>query len=588
MNHQNEYIKLDVKVSESLDRLVFVPHDRQHFPELRGALVEHFPGVDFHRGPEGMWTASTEIFRRRIELPGFDLRWNPLSRQFVSNRELAVTRRQEIADRITDILKNGKEAAQKSLADVEGLEILDDHQWVNVNCMTIPEGFGLCVFDEQGTGKTITAIAAFDVLVARNLVDSLLVISPKSMISEWVVAFEKVTHDMYNVSVLTGSKDRKTTSLKKGTDVIITNFETAVSLEQELTSFVMGQNGRSILLVDESFYVKNLNAKRTVSIRHIREYCGRAFVLCGTPAPNDPTDLIQQFNIVDFGLTFSGLVPSKDDRVAFRQIQKRMVKSGLYVRHLKRNTIPNLPRREFHKVIIELSPIQRDLYKSTLQGFVDDLSNSSDKEFRKNIVTFLARRMKLLQISSNPIGVQRAYSEIPAKLFALDQLLKELIEEKDEKVIVWSFFTASLEAIYARYSKYFPVRYDGSVNDINVRREAIRRFSDDHATKLFVGNPAAGGAGLNLQVARVAIYESMSNQASHYLQSLDRIHRRGQDRKVEYFLLLGNGTIEINEYERLLAKEKTARTLLGDPYEGAVSRKEMLDEALSSMRSLKG
>jgi SNF2 family DNA or RNA helicase len=98
---------------------------------------------------------------------------------------------------------------------------------------------------------------------------------------------------------------------------------------------------------------------------------------------------------------------------------------------------------------------------------------------------------------------------------------------------------------------------------------------------LMVANPAAAGAGLTLHRARFAIYESMSNQAAHYLQSLDRIHRRGQERPVEYLVVLGKDTIEEQEYDRLLAKESSAQQLLGDVVEPPMMRTAMLSEAVA-------
>ena len=41
------------------------------------------------------------------------------------------------------------------------LEILDPPQAVAVTAMTTPGLLGLCLFDEQGIGKTLTTIAAF-------------------------------------------------------------------------------------------------------------------------------------------------------------------------------------------------------------------------------------------------------------------------------------------------------------------------------------------------------------------------------------------------------------------------------------------
>ena len=98
--------------------------------------------------------------------------------------------------------------------------------------------------------------------------------------------------------------------------------------------------------------------------------------------------------------------------------------------------------------------------------------------------------------------------------------------------MVWSFYRSSLDRIAQRYSSYGVARIDGSVTSSADRRDAVKSFQEDDETMLFLGNPAAAGAGLTLHRSRVAIYESLSNQAAHYLQSLDRIHRRGQNREV--------------------------------------------------------
>ena len=133
-----------------------------------------------------------------------------------------------------------------------------------------------------------------------------------------------------------------------------------------------------------------------------------------------------------------------------------------------------------------------------------------------------------------------------------------------------------MAAIAQRYARYGVVRYDGSVSDVGVRRDAVRRFQEDEETMVFVANPAAAGAGLTLHRARVAIYESLSNQAAHYLQSLDRIHRRGQEREVEYVVMLCDGTLEVSEYDRLVQKEQAAQDLLGDQVDVPITREAFL------------
>jgi SNF2 family DNA or RNA helicase len=174
------------------------------------------------------------------------------------------------------------------------------------------------------------------------------------------------------------------------------------------------------------------------------------------------------------------------------------------------------------------------------------------------------------------------YAETPAKLLALDDLLDDLIVQRREKVVLWSFFTATIDSLMTRYSGFSAVRYDGTVAHTEQRRAAVRAFQDDDTTMLFVANPAAAGAGLTLHRARFAIYESLSNQAAHYLQSLDRIHRRGQTSDVEYLILLCEDTIELQEYDRLRRKERSAQELLGDDTQPPITRQMMLAEALAA------
>jgi SNF2 family DNA or RNA helicase len=121
---------------------------------------------------------------------------------------------------------------------------------------------------------------------------------------------------------------------------------------------------------------------------------------------------------------------------------------------------------------------------------------------------------------------------------------------------------------------------------VTLRREAVRKFQEDDGTMLFVANPAAAGAGLTLHKSRISVYESMSNQAAHYLQSLDRTHRRGQTRNVQYVVLLCEESIEIEEYNRLLGKEQAAQELLRDDVVQALTRETLLAEALASLKRM--
>jgi SNF2 family DNA or RNA helicase len=508
------------------------------------------------------------------------IEWSPDAARALTNRTRVRRSSTQVRAHLGALRRGGATAARAELGDGGLTELLDDHQAVNVAIMTAPDGWGACIFDEQGTGKTLTVIAAFDVLVERNEVDALLVVAPKSMVSEWAVEFGRFTGDMYTVAVAHGTRREKAEALGVGADVIVTNYEGAIALRDDLR--LLTRRARTALVVDESFNVKNPDACRTATLTDLRESCTRCYVLCGTPAPNDPDDLFSQFDLVDFGFTFEGLARGDDDVPHKReQIRAAMETRGVYTRNLKATVLPDLPTRRFTEVATPLAPIQGQMYEQALGSLVRDLESTSDREFDRCLTSFLARRSALLRICSNPAPLSESYAEVPAKLAILDELLPRYLDA-GEKVIVWSFYRASLDALAARYGDLGLVRVDGGVADVAARREAVRLFQEDDETRIFLGNPAAAGAGLTLHRARLAVYESMSNQAAHFMQSLDRIHRRGQGRDVEYVVLLCPDTIEEVEYRRLLDKTDAQADVLGDPSPERHTRQLMLAELLSA------
>ncbi len=579
-------IQVDLRGAEHLDGLTLVPKNGRDILRLSRIVAEQLPGISTRRTAEGIWVPARHTPLLKNLGQGVKLNWNEATTLFVENRARVQASASQVRGEVEALLEGGPDAARERLVGVQDLDSLDDHQLVNVAAMTVKDGFGLCVFDEQGAGKTVTLIHALDVLVSQDEVDFALIIAPKSMVPEWPEDFRKFKADLYSVAVLAGPRAEKSRTLASKADVIIANFETAVAMEADLAATLRWHAGRSILVVDESFFIKNPDAKRARSIRRIRELCGRAFVLCGTPAPNSPHDLIEQFNLVDFGFTFEGLDIPEERAAALPVIRRAVEERGLHVRHLKQDVLPDLKAKAFNRVMLEMEPTQARLYDATLRNLVLDLEAINEDEFRQQVMNFLERRSKLLQICSHPASVAEGYSQIPAKLLALDRILPELIGQQNEKVVLWSFYTASIEAIMNRYPQYNPVRYDGTISDIQDRRAAVRNFQGDDRTMLFVANPAAAGAGITLHRARYAVYESFSNQAAHHLQSLDRIHRRGQIHDVEYLILLCDGTIEIAEYDRLVRKEQAAQHLLGDQVDPPLTREAMLREAVESLRAL--
>lgn len=469
---------------------------------------------------------------------------------------------------------------RERLKDSRMIGLLDDHQVLNVAIMTITESYGACVFDEQGTGKTVSLIGAFDLLVERNQADVLLVVAPKSMVGEWGAEIARFTDRLYRVQALEGTRHHKAGQLHSGADVYVCNYETVMSLADDLR--LLCERKRVVIAVDESFNIKNPDAVRTAAVAALREWCIRAYALCGTPAPNRADDVIAQVTFVDLGRAFDGIRLPDDNDERRTRIREILDGSVVYTRNLKLAVLPDLPSRTFTEVPVTMGKGQRGLYDSIAGDLIVELQTTTSAQFASNYTHFLARRAALLRACSDPSGVDPAFSGTPAKILALDQLLARWIDS-GEKVIIWSFYRSTLDALEKRFSPYGVARIDGSISSSADRRAAVASFQTDDATRVFVGNPAAAGAGITLHRAAITVYESMSNQAAHYLQSLDRTHRRGQQRDVEYVTLICDNTIEAAEYLRLKTKAAAQADLLGDPTPELFTREMMLDELLAGL-----
>jgi len=550
---------------------------------LRAFVDERLPGAAHRRQGRSVVVDALDA----AVLVGDDdglaqLRLDDGAERLLRNRDRALAVHARTREAVEAVKAGGAPVAHALLQGHVGLDVLDDHQWVNVAALTLENSFGLCLFDEQGAGKTVTVVHAIDVLAERREIMTTVIVAPKSMLPEWQRDIERFMGDLYRVELLVGSRVQRMEVLGRTPDVVVCNFETVVSMETELRAYARRCAGRGLLVVDESFNVKNQDARRTRAVRRLREEFDRAVVLCGTPAPNSPHDIVAQFDLVDFGITFHGVDIPEDRDDAVPVVREAMHQRGVYTRHLKIDVLPALPTKTFHRVPVTFAPQQQQAYQAALNDLIIDLRSIDDGDFGRHITSYLARRATLLRICSDPAGVVPGYNEQPGKDSTLDDLLDDWIARRGEKVVLWSFYRASVARFVERYIRFNPVRYDGSVSSVDERRSAVRRFQDDDETMLFVGNAGAAGAGLTLHRARLAVYESMSNQGAHFLQSVDRIHRRGQDRDVEYVVLLCEGSIEEDEYDRLLTKEARSRDLLGDTSEPPITRTSLLDELLAS------
>ena len=127
----------------------------------------------------------------------------------------------------------------------------------------------------------------------------------------------------------------------------------------------------------------------------------------------------------------------------------------------------------------------------------------------------------------------------------------------------------------------------GEDEGADTRENRIKRFHEDPACSVIIANPAAAGEGISLhKVCHDAIYLDRSYNTTHYLQSIDRIHRLGlppgTETNVHIFQTIapkGIGSIDYSVSRRLAKKLRNLQQLLDDPdlHEIALDEENSID-----------
>lgn len=454
--------------------------------------------------------------------------------------------------------------------------ILKPYQIDAVEAMKVEGLLGFCLLDEQGTGKTLTTVAAFDELVEAEQIDKLLVVCPKTLVGTWEKEFRDFLPDKYDLIRIEGSKSARYAALRSSGEVFLTSYESASLDVVEMRALM--QTGRFLAVFDESFFVKNESARRSQSAGKIRELASKAFVLCGTPAPNSPEDLINQFDLADLGFTFLGYNSTGIREKDSENIAERLRARGAFVRRIKEDVLAELPTKQFEIVECVMTDGQRLLYEEARSELELYLRRIDNTVFRRSLATYFQKRSALLQICVAPdlVGYRDQKS---GKDDSLIELVQNILSDPGRKVVIWSSFTRSIDHICEMFFGYGVARLDGTVTDPKARQAAIWAFQNKPDCRVFVGNPAAAGAGITLTAASDSIYVSYPNQAAFFMQSLDRIHRLGQtSTSVNFYLLVSRGTLEEHVVKRLAEKQSTQSLLLGDTIDPGVTLVQALEE----------
>jgi SWI/SNF-related matrix-associated actin-dependent regulator of chromatin subfamily A-like protein 1 len=387
--------------------------------------------------------------------------------------------------------------------------------------------------DEQGLGKTVEALAALEADDAYPA----LVICPASLKLNWEREARRwLPHR--RVAVVEGRVAVPPTG-----DITILNYEIVAAHRDELARI-----RPRALVVDESHYAKNPQAKRTQAVRRLAETIapdGLRLALTGTPVLNHADELISQLRVIgrleDFGSgarfsrQFQG--PLTEERLHWH------LRRRCFVRRLKSEVLPQLPPKR--RVVVPVELANKREYRLAEEDVIAWLREQPLElsELDARIAATL-RAERLAQLTT----LQRLAAR--GKLHAALGWIHDFLASGEPLVV----FARHVDIQRAVLERFPDAAHLLGADAIGERDAAVRAFQDPDGPQLIIGATRVAAQGITLtRASNVAFLELEWTPAMHD-QAEDRCHRIGQRDAVTAWYLLAAGTIDETMAELVEAK----------------------------------
>ena len=429
------------------------------------------------------------------------------------------------------------------------------------------------IFHEQGLGKTKIGLDLVLYWLAQGIVDSAVVVTKKSLIVNWKT--EVSAHSHLRPRVL--SQDRKANfyAFNSATVLYLVHYEAIVSERQRFELFL--RTRRVGVLLDESHKIKNPDARVSRALHELAKHFVRRVIMTGTPVANRPFDLWSQIRFLDggeaLGDNFSAFKRNLDlsndlGRDANRAkafstgVESIYLKTRSFtIRETKKSAGLSLPDKTIRNLECALEPRQAELYEQFREELAAIVVQGGRPVF-DDVESILKRLLRLVQVASNPSMVDQSYRQEPGKLFPLEMLVQEAVDNS-EKIIVWTCFIENANFLARHLDTHGACIVHGALG-IAERNEALMAFKNDRGRRVLVATPGAAKEGLTLTVANRAVFYDRSFSLDDYLQAQDRIHRISQERACFVTNLVANGTVDCWVDALLAAKNLAAQLGQGD------------------------
>jgi len=412
--------------------------------------------------------------------------------------------------------------------------------------------------DEVGLGKTIEAGLILSEYLARGMIQSLLILTPASLVSQWQQELQT------KFSIDTVTTDDKQLQLNpdefwRTNNRLIASLNTAKSAKH---FNLVTTRSWDLVIVDEAHHLKN---RSTLNWKLVNALNKRfILMLTATPVQNSLVELFNLLTLLKPGLLKTEAafkkeyVSSKNGRVPKNPEKLRQLMREVMVRNTRSLVDVQLPRRFATTITVSPSKSEEKLYQD-LTEYVRSLEIGESDTAKPQKLDKFSRTNLLMRAGSSPQALGDSLKNL-AKKFPSDELktltrrasqikqvekaasLVDLLKKSTQKTIVFTTHRAT-SAYLAKTLEEAGISFAQFLGDMSLKEKdaAIEDFRDCVPVLLA---SETGGEGRNIQFANAIVNYDLPWNPMKIEQRIGRIHRIGQTQDVFIFNFCLKDSIE--------------------------------------------
>ncbi|HMA77555.1 MAG TPA: DEAD/DEAH box helicase, partial [Candidatus Paceibacterota bacterium] len=379
-------------------------------------------------------------------------------------------------------------------------------------------------FNEQGTGKTASAIWASDYLMNEGLANRVLVVCPLSIMdSAW--RNDLFTFAMHrSVDVAHGAAAKRKKIINNGADYVVINYDGIRVVADEIEN-----GGFDLIIIDEATHYKNAQTDRWKTMNKLVKPDTWLWMMTGTPAAQSPLDaygIAKLMNKDSVPRAFGSFRDQLMYKVTqFKWVPKENAKDRVYevlqpaIRYTKAQCL-DLPDMVYVTRDADMTRQQAKYYQDLKSRFISEAAGETI-----SAVNAAQNMNKLLQLSSGAIYTDSGEAlEFDVK--HRYKAVREVIDETDHKVLIFVPYKHAIQVVAQK------LRKDGFATEVisgdvpaSKRTAIFDDFQTTDSPRVLVLQPATAAHGVTLTRADTVVWWGPTSSLETYLQANARVHR---------------------------------------------------------------